>query len=182
MPTQIEPEDDLTTMSTNQLQGQAAKVAGESYQYFDPAAIKGRAQAGSAKLRGEALGIASAAADQGASKMALLSEGAESVKRDVIGMEDKMQSEGFQNRMEAVKAVDETKRQGLVDFNAVMSSVNARREDAEGWGGWMTDEEQREFQSYVITQTQNMTPEQAQQVYDANAEYLTSDLGGKYVP
>ncbi|ANS05343.1 hypothetical protein [uncultured Mediterranean phage] len=181
MATTINPgDDDLANMSQDQLQKEAAKVAGETYSYFDPAAIRGRAQGASAKLRGEALGIASAAADQGTNKMALMAEGAESVKRDVIGMEDKMQTEGLQNRMEAIKAADESKRQGLADFNAAMSNINAMRAEKEGFGGWMTDNEQREFQAYVLAQTANMTEEQKQQVFDANDEYLTADLGGQY--
>ena len=105
----------LGGMSTQQLQDEAAKVAGETYQYFDPGAISGRAKKQSSQLRGEALGIAASAADQGINKMAFLQEGAESVKRDVIGMEDKMQTEAFENRMTAIKAADDyAKRNRLV--------------------------------------------------------------------
>lgn len=170
----------LAGMSTDQLQGEAARIAGEAHQYYGQGKVKERATRDTAVMSGRLAAIAATASDQGINKMAYLQDVDQTAKLDAINLEDTRVGEGFGNQMTAVTSVDEAKRQGLVDYNAAMSNITAMRSEKEGFGGWMMDSEQAEFQAYVLKQTENMTDDQKRDIYAANAEYLTSELGGDY--
>tara|TARA_R110000824_G_scaffold11811_8_gene51984 strand:+ start:4914 stop:5462 length:549 start_codon:yes stop_codon:yes gene_type:complete len=159
-------------MTQQQLQAEASKVAGETYEYFDPAKIRARATDKSAKLRGEALGIAAASADQGINKMAFLQEGAESVKRDVVGMEDQMQTEGLENRMTAIASAKESVKAGQVDLTAVQNDISAKADKLSGTFGYMTDANERELKAYIKTKVSHLTPKQQYEVAGSVIDFL----------
>lgn len=163
MPTTLEAPG-LSGMTQQQLQAEAAKVAGETYKYFDPAAITGRATDKSAKLRGEALGIAATAADQGINKMAFLQEGAESVKRDVIGMEDQMQTEGLENRMTAIASAKEAVGAEQADLVGIANDVSAKADKLGGLTGYYTDANERELKAYIRLKISHLTPAQQREI------------------
>lgn len=160
MATKIEP------MSTADLRGKATALAAETEAFHDPMKIKGRADLASAQLRGNAAGIAAAAADQSTNKMALMAGGVEDVKRDAITMQPDMQTEGFTSRGQALGLATEAAREqeGLVSMAIDAIAAFAANQE---FMGILTGADERRIAAYTAEKTKNLTPDEKQVVMSA---------------